>query len=149
LRIGVIGAGSCGKEIEAAAESIGRWIGEKGHVLVCGGLGGVMEAAARGAKSGGGVTLGILPGCDAREANPYIDYPIVTGMSHARNAVIAWTSDLLVAVSGEYGTLSEMALGLKMGRSVIAYRSRWKGMEGVVDVETLEEALEAMEKFSD
>ena len=125
-QIGVIGAGTCSSETRALAEAVGKEIAKKGAVLLCGGLGGVMEAAACGAKLEGGITLGILPGVLREEANPWIDIAILSGMGHARNALIPQSSDALIAVSGEYGTLSEIALGLKMGKPVVLLESRWK-----------------------
>ncbi|OGL63804.1 MAG: TIGR00725 family protein, partial [Candidatus Tectomicrobia bacterium RIFCSPLOWO2_12_FULL_69_37] len=107
--IAVIGDSVPSAETAALAEEVGRRIAERGAVLVCGGLGGVMEAAARGAKSAGGLTLGILPGYDPASANPYIDLPICTGMGHARNVIIAATAGALIALEGAYGTLSEIA----------------------------------------
>ncbi len=106
------------------AEAVGRGIAASGAVLVCGGLGGVMEAAGRGAKAAGGLTIGILPGYDPAAANPYMDIPVCTGMGHARNAIIAATANALIALEGAYGTLSEMALGLKMGRPVVSLGRR-------------------------
>ncbi len=119
-QIAVIGAGKGSKETEKLSEEVGREIAMSGSILICGGLGGVMEAAARGAKEKGGITVGILPGTDKSEANEYIDIKIVTAMSHARNAIIARTADALIAVGGGHGTLSEIALGLKSGKRVIA-----------------------------
>lgn len=107
-QIGVIGAGFCGNEIKALAEMVGRGIAKKGAIIICGGLGGVMEAASYGAKQEGGITLGIMPGTLKREANPWIDITVVSGMGHARNALIAQSSDALIAVNGVYGTLSEI-----------------------------------------
>jgi hypothetical protein len=116
--VGVIGAGSCTPEIVELAAEVGREIAHAGGVLVCGGLGGVMAAAARGAKEAGGTTLGVLPGETHDETNPYIDYAVVTRMGHARNVIIVHTADVLVAVAGGYGTLSEIALALKSGKRV-------------------------------
>ena len=121
--IGVIGAGSCPKKIEELALEVGREIAHSGGIVVCGGLGGVMAAAARGAKEAGGYTIGILPGPSIHDANAYIDFPIATNMGHARNAIIAQTSEALIAVAGGYGTLSEIALALKMGKGVVALAS--------------------------
>lgn len=118
-QIAVIGAGKGSEEIDKLAEELGREIAVSGSILICGGLGGVMEAAARGAKEKGGTTVGILPGTDKSESNKYIDIKIVTAMSHARNAIIARTADALIAVGGGHGTLSEIALGLKSGKQVI------------------------------
>ncbi len=119
LQIGVIGAGSASDSEKAVAEAVGSEIAGRGHILVCGGRGGVMEAAAKGAKNAGGLTVGILPGESAGDANQYIDVKIVTAMSHARNAIIARSADALIAIGGGSGTLSEIALGLKIGRPVV------------------------------
>ncbi len=134
-QIGVIGAGNCSSETRALAEAVGREIAKKGAVLLCGGLGGVMEAAACGAKLEGGTTIGILPGTCRKDANPWIDMAILSGMGHARNALIAQSSDALIAVSGEYGTLSEIALGLKMGKPVFVLDCKWE-IEGIQRVKS-------------
>ena len=140
-QIGVIGAGACGSEIRALAEMVGREVAKREAILLCGGLGGVMEAAAYGAKQEGGITLGILPGTLREEANPWIDIAVLSGMGHARNALIAQSSDALIAVNGEYGTLSEIALGLKMGKPVIVLESKWE-IEGSHRAKSPEEAVE-------
>ncbi len=140
-QIGVIGAGACSRETEALAEAVGREIAKNGAVLLCGSLGGVMEAAAKGAKLEEGTTIGILPGALREEANPWIDIAILSGMGHARNALISQSSDALIAVSGEYGTLSEIALGLKMGKPVVLLESRWK-IEGTESAKSPREAVE-------
>lgn len=119
MYVAVIGSATCSHEVAALAEAVGREIARAGAVLVCGGRGGVMEAACRGAKSQGGTTVGILPGLDRSEANPYVDIAIVTGLGEARNAVVVRTADAVVAVSGGFGTLSEIGLALKMGRPVV------------------------------
>jgi uncharacterized protein (TIGR00725 family) len=127
LRIGVSGAGTSeGEEAAlAAARVVGREVARAGAVLVCGGLGGVMAEAARGAREAGGVTVGILPGEQAGEANPWITIPVVTGLGHARNVLLVHTSEALVAIGGSYGTLSEVALALKIGVPVAAVGS-WR-----------------------
>jgi uncharacterized protein (TIGR00725 family) len=117
--IGVIGASTCDEEIAGIAEAVGREIAQRGAVLICGGRGGVMEAACRGAKSAGGVTIGVLPGSTRHEANQYVDYAVATDMGQARNVVIVLSSDAIVAVSGGYGTLSEIATALKMSIPVV------------------------------
>lgn len=117
--IGVIGAGVCDKETKVIAYDIGKEIASSGNILVCGGLTGVMESAAKGAVESGGLTIGILPGLSREDANPYIKIPIATGLGEARNTVIARTCDSLIAINGEFGTLSEISLGLKMGKKVI------------------------------
>jgi len=115
-------------------------VASKGSLIICGGLGGVMEAAARGAKEAGGLTVGILPGSDYQEANPYIDLPISTGLGHARNALVAMNSDVLIAIGGEYGTLSEIAFGRLYGKKIISLDS-WE-IPGVIQAKTPEEACE-------
>jgi hypothetical protein len=117
--IGIIGGRRTEKSLLTEAEEAGRLIAQRGATLVCGGLSGVMEAASRGAKAEGGLTVGILPGTDRQEANPYVDIPIVTGLGEARNALIVRTADAVVAIRGGYGTLSEIGLALKMGRPVV------------------------------
>ena len=117
--IAVIGGSTPTPEEFAAAEAVGHALAKAGAVLICGGRGGVMEAACRGAKSAGGMTIGILPGADRREANAYVDIPIVTGVGEARNAIIVRTAHAVVAVGGSYGTLSEIALALTFGVPVV------------------------------
>ena len=141
--IGVIGAGNCNKQIYDMAREIGVGIAKMGAILVCGGLGGVMEGACRGACEAGGQTVGILPGPDRTHANPYVTIPIVTDLGHARNILVVRTSDLLIAVSGGYGTLSEISIALKLGRPVIGL-STWPDIGGIQYVPTAEEALNAV-----
>jgi uncharacterized protein (TIGR00725 family) len=117
--ISVIGASSAtDKEYNAAVE-VGREIAKRGAVLICGGLGGVMEAAAKGASEAGGLTVGILPESDTSRMNPYIDIPIVTGIGYARNVLVAYSGDGLIAVGGKLGTLSEIAYGLMQFKPVV------------------------------
>jgi uncharacterized protein (TIGR00725 family) len=117
--IAVIGAGEPDAGAAAAAEAVGRAIAAAGAVLVCGGLGGVMEAACKGAKSASGTTVGILPGSDRRAGNAYLDVAIPTGLGEARNAVIVTAADAVIAVAGEFGTLSEIGFALKLGKPVV------------------------------
>ncbi|MBW1823490.1 MAG: TIGR00725 family protein [Deltaproteobacteria bacterium] len=140
IQIGVIGAGQCSKEIEQLAEEVGKEIARNKATLVCGGLGGVMEASAKGAKQEGGNTVGILPGVSFEDANPFIDIPIVTGLSHARNVLVVRSSHALIAIEGGYGTLSEIAIALKIGKPVVGLRT-WKISEEIVTVETPQEAV--------
>ncbi len=119
LYVSVIGGSSCSPAEYEQAREVGRLIAKEGAVLVCGGLGGVMEAAARGAKEAGGTTLGILPGHDRAAANPYLDYVVTTGLGHARNLAVVSTGDAVIAVSGAYGTLSEIGLAGVLGKPVI------------------------------
>jgi uncharacterized protein (TIGR00725 family) len=118
--IGVIGASRPTAAGADQAEQVGRLLAELGVVLVCGGLGGVMAAASRGCAGSGGEVLGILPGPDPSQANPHVTLAVPTNMGHARNVIIAHTAQALIAVEGEYGTISEMAVGLKLGKPVIA-----------------------------
>ena len=145
LHVGVIGAGACDSEIYALAQEVGRKIAEKGWVLICGGLSGVMEAAARGCVEAGGTSVGILPGLKASEANPFIRIPIPTGLGEARNVLVVRASEALVAVSGGYGTLSEIALALKTGKPVIGLKT-WPNIEHVQYAETTARAVELVEK---
>lgn len=137
--IGVIGAGTAGEDILGMAEETGRLIAEHGWFLICGGMGGVMEASAKGAKKGGGTAIGILPQPDRHTANPYIDIPIATSFGEARNLIIIRTADILIAVGGEYGTLSEIAFALKTEKPVIGLHT-WD-IKGVIKVETPAEAV--------
>lgn len=138
--VGVIGAGSAGDEIMGMAEEVGRLVAESGFILICGGMGGVMEAAAKGAMEAGGTTVGILPSPDRHSANPYIEIPIATSFGEARNLIIIRTADVLIAVGGEYGTLSEIAFALKMEKPVIGLNT-WD-IPGVVKAKTPVEAME-------
>lgn len=138
--IGVIGAGSCDDAVYALAHDVGYNIAISGAILVCGGLGGVMEAAAKGAKTAGGVTVGILPTETKDDANPYIDIPLATGLNHARNAIITRSCDVFIAIDGSYGTLSEIGLAKAMGKEVIGLNS-WD-IEGLIKAESAKEAVE-------
>ena len=128
-RISVIGARQCDAETYALAEQVGYELARCGAIVVCGGLGGVMEAACKGAKRAGGLTIGILPGKTPREANPYVDLPIVTGLAEARNSIVVRTARAVIAVGGEYGTLSEIAFALKFGIPVIGLHT-WQLTRG-------------------
>jgi uncharacterized protein (TIGR00725 family) len=121
--IAVIGASNATPEDEARAEAIGMALGQAGATVVSGGLGGVMAAACRGAKSAGALTVGILPGDDRAAANAWVDVAIPTGLGEARNALVVRTADAIVAVGGEYGTLSEIALALRAGKPVVGLRT--------------------------
>ncbi len=113
FHIGVAGGADCTAELYGLAEKVGLEIGKAGATLVCGGRTGVMEAAARGARAGGGHTIGVLPGVNRGEANRFIEHVICTGMGQARNVVLVLSTNVLIAIGGEYGTLSEIALALK------------------------------------
>ena len=138
--IGVIGAGQCDGGIYRLALEGGEEIAKRGAILVCGGLGGVMEAAAKGASMAGGLTVGILPGPSSNSANPYIKIPVATDMGQARNVIIANSADGLVAVSGGAGTLSEIGHGLKLGKPVVGLRTI-PNLKGVHYVQTAHKAV--------
>jgi len=123
------GAGSGDAQVARIAETVGREIAKAGAVLVCGGLGGVMEAACRGASQQGGLTIGILPTNSRESANPYVRVAIATGLGEARNALITRTSDAVIAIGGEFGTLSEIGLALKMGKPVVGIET-WELAKG-------------------
>ncbi|HEY5501965.1 MAG TPA: TIGR00725 family protein [Candidatus Anoxymicrobiaceae bacterium] len=123
MYISVIGAGDRASELEEAAFEVGSLIAKRGHVLVCGGLGGVMDAAARGASVAGGMVIGILPDEDRRRASRWLTVSIPTGMGQARNALVAGSGDAVIAVGGGYGTLSEIGFALKLGKPVIGLKT--------------------------
>src|SRR5436190_4097003 len=137
--VAVVGPGDAQPGEIAAAERVGSELARRGAVLVCGGLGGVMEAACRGAKEAGGTTLGILPGLDRVAANRFVDVVVPTGLGEARNALVVRAADVLIAVGGAYGTLSEIALALKAGKRVVGLRS-WD-IDGVEPAGSPEEAV--------
>lgn len=144
--VAVVGGGVCSPEEAALAEAVGRGLAEAGATLICGGMGGVMAAACRGAKSARGLTIGVLPGYRATDANPHVDVPIVTGMGEARNVIIVRTAMAVIAVGGEFGTLSEIAFALKLGRPVIGLGTWELAKDGqpaqaIVEARTAEEAV--------
>jgi uncharacterized protein (TIGR00725 family) len=140
--VAVIGAGEASVKLEALAREVGRRLAEAGAVLLCGGLGGVMAAAAQGAWEAGGVSIGILPGPDRRGANPFLTFALPTNLGHARNMIIAHAADALIAVGGSYGTVSEAAIGLKLGKPVIALLADWD-LPGLRRAATPAEAVRA------
>lgn len=139
LFVGVIGAGECDAELAGMARTLGRVLAGVGAVVICGGMGGVMQAVCEGAQAEGGLTVGILPGSERSQANEFVDLPIATGLGEARNLVIIRTADVLVAIGGSYGTLSEIGFALKMGKRVIGFRT-WD-IAGVERAETVEEVI--------
>ncbi|WP_456341967.1 TIGR00725 family protein [Thermovibrio sp.] len=143
--VSVIGDGNVavGSELYEAALKAGRLIGRKGLVLVCGGLFGVMEAACKGAKEAGGITVGILPHYE-ETANPFVDVKIPTGMGHGRNVIVAASGSVVVAVGGNYGTLSEIAFALKLGKRVIGFKT-WR-VEGIENYEEMGDFLSAVDR---
>jgi uncharacterized protein (TIGR00725 family) len=152
LLIAVIGAASCSPSEAEAAEAVGRALAEGGATLLCGGRGGVMEAACRGARLAGGLTVGILPDDDPSAANPFVDVAIATGLGEARNAVVARTAQAVVAIGGRYGTLSEIAFALKHGLPVIGLKT-WRlaapGAGGSFPVIHVEDPVEAARRALD
>jgi uncharacterized protein (TIGR00725 family) len=134
IAIAVIGAGDAPEDLRELAFAVGREIAARGAILVCGGRGGVMEAAAHGARSAGGHTIGILPGYDRDGANPHIEFPIATGIGEARNVIVVASGDAVIALAGEAGTLSEIGHALKLGRPVVALRA-WPHIPGLARAE--------------
>lgn len=138
--IGVIGGSRASGEILQIAERVGEEVAKSGAVLVCGGRSGVMEAACHGAKNRGGTTVGILPGDNREQANRYVDIPIVTGMGVGRNVIVVRSSQVVIAIDGSHGTLSEIAYALQLGIPVIGLRT-WEFSDEIQIVETPEEAV--------
>ena len=145
VQLGIIGAGTADDDLLDLARMVGALAAQRGWTVLCGGLGGVMEAASRGASENGGLVVGLLPGERRGEGNSHLDVELPTNMGHGRNVVIAQSSDVLIAVGGGYGTLSEMALGLKMGKPVVSLRS-WKPDDRVRRAESPREAVEEAER---
>lgn len=137
--VGVIGAGRATPEQREIARRVGELLARAGRALVCGGLGGVMEAACEGASAAGGLTIGYLPGLDPRDANPYVTLALPTGLGEGRNLLIVRAAEVLIAIGGEYGTLSEIAFALKAGKRVIGIRT-WE-IPGIEWAESPEEAV--------
>lgn len=143
--ISVIGGGTCSAAEYALAAEVGALVARHGATLVCGGLAGVMEGAARGAKEAGGTTIGILPGYDRALGNPYLDHVITTGIGHARNLAVVSSGDAVIAIGGGYGTLSEIGLAAKIGRRVIVIAG-WRlqddqGIDGILYASSAGEAV--------
>jgi len=135
--VSVIGSGVAHEE---RAEAVGRLLAERGATVVTGGLGEVMAAAARGAKSAGGATIGILPGEVRRDANEWVDHIVVTGVGHARNLAVVASGDAVVAVGGRYGTLAEIGFALTLGRPVVVLEPGWD-VDGALRAQTAEQAV--------
>lgn len=136
----VIGAGTADRQEYDQAHRLGQLLAEQGYILICGGLGGIMEAAASGASSRGGEVVGLLPGEDVRAANPFVTRAIATGLGHMRNYLVVLNAGAAVALGGGYGTLSEIALAKKIGRPVIVLGG-WSGLEGTVTADGPEQAV--------
>jgi len=138
LQVSVVGSGA---EHVERAETVGRLLAEHGATVVTGGLAEVMAAAARGAKSAGGTTIGVLPGETRADANRWLDHVVVTGVGHARNLAVVASGDAVIAVGGRYGTLAEIGLALTLGRPVVVLEPGWQ-VEGTERARTPEEAVE-------
>lgn len=143
--LGVSGASGASTEEYDAARTIGRWAAERGHVVVCGGLGGVMEAAARGAQEAGGICLGLLPGDERGEGNAYLTLAVPTGLGEMRNALLVRASDAVVCVGGSWGTLSELALAVRTGVPVVALGGWDLPAAGPRRVTSVQDALAALD----
>lgn len=142
--VAVIGAGTAAHDVQVVAEDLGRELATRGAVVVCGGLGGVMEAVCRGAHAAGGRTIGILPGDDRGEANPHVEVAIATGLGEARNVLVVRTADVVIAVGGEYGTLSEIAFALRLGTPVVGIGT-WELAKGGRPVDAIVRVASAAE----
>jgi len=148
--VAVCGGGQCGEATAQIAEAVGIELAQNRALVICGGGGGVMEAAARGVNKEGGFILGVLPGNSPREGNNYLTASVATGMGEARNAVIARTCEAMIAIGGEHGTLSEIAMALKMGKPVVGintweitpYQKKCAADSGIVYASSPEEAVE-------
>jgi len=147
MRISVIGGSTVTDEAAETAETLGRALAERGHTVVCGGLGGVMEAVCRGASQADGHTIGILPTERRADANEYVDTAIATGMGNARNVLVVMNGDAVVAVDGGTGTLSELGHALDFGKPVAGLETHEvDGVEGIDHVETPAEAVDSVER---
>lgn len=138
--IAVIGGSECSPSDYAAAETVGRLITENDGIVICGGMSGVMEAVCKGAFRAGGLTIGILPSADIEDANPYVKIPVATGMGIGRNIIVIRTAQAVIAVDGKYGTLSEIAYALQLGKPVFGLNS-WSEIPGMIAVKSPEEAV--------
>jgi uncharacterized protein (TIGR00725 family) len=143
VTVAVIGSGRCDQIIYELARNAGRALAQEGYRVICGGLGGVMEAVCRGVREGGGLSIGILPGDDTQEANVYVDIPVATGMGIGRNIIIIRSADVVLAVGGSYGTLSEIAYALQLGKPVIGLQT-WDVSEKILKVSDIDQALDAI-----
>ena len=145
MQIAVIGGNSALPDACALAEEVGREIALGSHVLICGGRGGVMEAACRGARAEGGHTIGILPGADPADANEFVEFPIPTNMGFARNVIVVLSAGSVIAIDGSYGTLSEIAMARNHGKTVIGLGTWRVSDESGVEDDTILRASSAAE----
>jgi uncharacterized protein (TIGR00725 family) len=146
--IAVVGANSCDDNIYLLAEKAGKLLAQKGYTIICGGLGGVMEAVCKGARSGGGITIGILPGENTSDANPYVDIPVATGMGIGRNIIIIRTARAVLAIDGQYGTLSEIAYALQLKKPVVGLQT-WEVSGDIIQTSNIDQAVNEIEKLVD
>ena len=146
IHIAVIGAGDCSQEIYNLAKELGHMIAQREWILICGGLSGVMEGAAKGCYQAGGMTVGILPGEERDSANPFIHLAIPTGLGEGRNLLVVKASDAVLSIAGGYGTLSEIGLALKTGKPVIGLKT-WPDIDGVDYVETPQQAIDMVGRY--
>jgi len=144
--IAVIGAGECDSRILSLAETAGSALAQRNFTIICGGLGGVMEGVCRGAKSSGGLTIGILPGTDPAEANPYVDIPIATGMGIGRNIIIIRSAEAVLAINGSFGTLSEIAYAMQLGKPVVGIET-WEVSENIIHAANTTDAVNEISKL--
>jgi uncharacterized protein (TIGR00725 family) len=143
--VSVIGGKECTKEVDELAQNLGKNLVKVVDILICGGLTGVMEAVCKGFKEGNGLTIGIIPGYDKKEANPYVDIVIPSGLGLARNVLVVKSADAVIALTGEAGTLSEIAYCLQFNIPVISFNS-WD-IKGVIKVHTVDEAIEEVKRI--
>lgn len=143
--VSVVGGHACNKEVEQLAHNLGKKLAKVADIVVCGGLGGVMKAVCSGFKAGGGLTLGIIASYDRQDANEYCDIVIPSGLGYARNVLVVQTGELIVALPGEYGTLSEVAFALQFKKPIISLSS-WD-IPGVIKVKTVDEAAEKVKSI--
>lgn len=146
MNVAVIGGHTCSRNLYRTAKELGSLIAKEKWVLICGGHGGVMEAACSGAKQAGGITVGILPSYDGEDANPYVDIKIPTGLGYARNILVVRAADIIVAIDGKYGTLSELSFALNEGKPVLGLNT-WD-IKGVIKIKDPQEAIEKIKKLS-
>jgi uncharacterized protein (TIGR00725 family) len=144
--IAVIGARHCDQQVYDTAYRAGQELAVKGHTVICGGLGGVMEAVCKGAKSAGGRTIGILPGDDPAAANPFVDIAIATGLGSGRNLIIIHSAQAVLAIAGSYGTLSELAFALQLNKPVVGLGT-WDISENIIQASSPREAVEQIDKL--
>jgi uncharacterized protein (TIGR00725 family) len=148
-QIAVIGKGTPDEQLAPLAEEVGRRLAQAGAIVVCGGMGGVMEAASRGAREAAGDVIGIVPGEEPSDANPYVTHAVATGIGHARNLAVVASGDAVIAIGGEWGTLAEIGFARRLGKRVAALRS-WTvtgtgAMEGAPGVEAVSDPAAAVE----